>query len=262
MIKTYIIAEISSNHDGDLDRALILTNLAKMSGADAVKFQYFRADNLVKRRGADPFYQVYKDNEVTDFWFDALYDEARHLGLEFLCTAYDREGLEVVNPWVEKHKVSSFESRDHDYLRAIRETGKPVILSTGMMDIRDLIQATDILGEACWAILHCTSAYPAPMEEANLRVIADIDDMCSRVGLSDHTQGITAPVAAVALGATVIEKHFTDERSREGPDHKVSIEPMEFREMVRMIREVEVALGDGVKKAQPSELTQYAVVKS
>jgi sialic acid synthase SpsE len=251
---TYVIAEISSNHDTILYRAKDLLYKAKESGADAVKFQMFRADSLSQRRTAPEYWRTYKANEMPDSWLPILKKDADDLGMDFLCTAYDAWGIDTVDPYVDKHKISSFEAQDHTYLARIAQTGKPSILSTGMMTLDQVEDSARVLGTP-WAILHCTSAYPAPIDQANLQVISTLKAVgwSSRAGLSDHTPGITCPVAAVALGATVIEKHYTDDRSRVGPDHAVSVEPSEFRTMVTMIREVEQALGDGTKRPQASE---------
>ena len=177
-------------------------------------------------------------------------------------------GLDAVNPYVKMHKIASFEAQDHQYLARVAQTEKPIILSTGMCSLDDVLSSVKVIEagfppvESPWAILHCTSSYPAPISEANLRAMQALRIRhYIRCGLSDHTPGITCPIAAVALGATVIEKHFTDDCSRVGPDHEVAIEPSQFKQMVTMIREVEQSLGDGVKRLQVSEMEmeQYAV---
>jgi len=261
-MKTYIIAEIASNHDSILYRAKDLIYLAKEAGASAVKFQFFRADSLVERRNASEYWAMYKANEMPDSWLPVLRDYANALGIDFLCTAYDAWGLMTVDPYVSTHKIASFEAQDLQYLSQVRQTAKPTILSTGMMNQDQVVKSIDVLGDSLWAVLHCTSAYPAPISEANLRAMPRLNYQHNGMyGLSDHTPGITCPVAAVALGARIIEKHFTDDRMRLGPDHRVAIEPSQFKQMVTMIREVEQALGTGVKQVQPSEaeMQQYTV---
>lgn len=265
--KTFIIAEVGSNHDTLLYRAFDLIYRAKESGADAVKFQLFRAKELCESRNAPEAYPVYKANEMPDSWLPQLQDYSNKVGIEFMCTAYNRWGLETVDPFVRKHKVASFEAQDHQFLSQVRQYNKPTILSTGMMTLDQVRKSIEVFGtESLWGLLHCTSSYPARVSEANLTVIETFTKdgwggVC-RLGLSDHTTSITCPVAAVALGATVIEKHFTDDRHRVGPDHAHSIEPSQFSQMVGMIRQVEQALGTGIKRPQPGEQANLKYIVS
>lgn len=255
----YVIAEIASNHDRDLQRAKDLIHQAAAAGADAAKFQFFRADSLAKSRNAQDYWQVYKDNELPEGWLPLLKEECDRVGIDFLCTAYDQEGALKVEPYVWAHKIASFEAHSRAYVGFIGGRERSVILSTGMMGMSEVWDRIALLasGEsACAYVLHCVSAYPTPYRDVNLRAslesIADIVGW-DGTGLSDHTPGISVPIAAAALGARCIEKHVTDDRTRKGPDHPISIEFTQFAQMVSMIREVEEALGLGVKRPMPSE---------
>lgn len=276
---TYIIAEIGSNHDQQLDRAKNLMYLAKEAGADAAKYQLYRADDLAQRRNAQAYWPIYKATELPDSWLPVLKNYADQLGIDFMCTAYSEWAIEAVAPYVECFKVASFEMGDHKLLAFLRgyaeSTGKKVVLSTGMASIDEVMRSVGVLGPDNIAyVLHCASAYPCPPSDINLKAMATLvvglgqkfaTDSAGwwfdRIGLSDHTTSITAPVAAVALGAKCIEKHVTTDRNRVGPDHPFAIEFAEFKQMVGMIREVEVMLGDGVKERKLSEeaMAKYRV---
>lgn len=266
----YIISELGSNHDQDLRRALNLIYQAKQAGADAAKFQFFRADSLVVSRGAPELWQAYKDHELPEEWLPILRNKCNEVGIDFLCTAYDEEGALKVEPYVRVHKVASFEAHSPAYVEWIGKRDRPVIISTGMMGMDDVLRLVYTLPNL-WAILHCTSAYPAPYRDANLSAMAMVWEVVrehgletgARVGLSDHTPGISVPIAAAGLGALCIEKHVTDDRTRSGPDHGISIDFGRLTEMVSMIREVEEALGDGVKRPTPSEepMLRYRVTR-
>jgi len=256
----YIIAEIGSNHDGQFERAINLIHLAAESGANAVKFQLFRADSLSRNRGAADYWSVYKANEMPDSWLPSLAEAANRNGVEFLCTAYDPWGVDAVFPHVEKFKVASFEMRDHKLLAYIAQHDKKVILSTGMSTMKDIMESIQALGiDNVAHILHCVSAYPAPDTACQLSVIDFMGMELSEyygthvsIGLSDHTEGMVAPIVATAFGAECIEKHFTDNRSRVGPDHRVSIEPTEFSQMVEGCWRAWNMVGDGHTK-EPQE---------
>ena len=254
---TYIIAEIGVNHNGDIGQAFRLMEAAKEAGADAVKFQLF--DSL----------KLWGDERVRDLELDqseitSLKWKADSMGIDFLCTPFDRESLAfLVMLGVKQIKVASGMLRKHGFLDAVRETQLPVILSTGMATLSEIQETLNALGHnfparysAPITILHCTSAYPCPLEDVNLRALdAYLHQWGSRcrIGYSDHTSGITVAIAAVARGATVIEKHLTLDQDQDGPDHKASIEPHDFKRMVEAIREVDQCLGDGKKQVMPSE---------
>ena len=275
----FVICEIGSNHDMQLDRALNLITLAAQAGADAAKFQLFRADDLAKRRGAFDYWHIYKAGELPDSWLPILKEHCDTLDIEFMCTAYSEWAVEAVAPFVSKFKVASFEMADHNLLAYIRKFCEMavvekvrVVLSTGMSTHEEVVAAIDVVGASNIAyVLHCASAYPCPPEDANLKVISrwlkgdHPGESIARlnIGYSDHTTGIAAPVGAVALGATCVEKHMTDSRKRVGPDHPFAIEPTEFKQMVEMIRDMEkMKSGNGFKQPRPSEeaMSKYRVV--
>lgn len=258
-----LVAEVGSNHDGSLPRAIDLIKLAKQSGATDVKFQYFRADPLCERRHitSTKARRQLHALELPDEWLPVLQDCAYDQQLGFACTAYDVRGLHKIAPYVDWLKVASYELTDHEFLREHRACQQTVVLSTGMASAAEVVDAVDILGESnLEALLHCVTAYPCPVQDMDLRVIPalirDYPDL--RIGLSDHTEGIACAIGAVALGATFIEKHFTDDRARQGPDHGFALEPAEFALMARCINEVKQALGDGAKQPHPIEAPEMA----
>jgi len=243
--------------------------LAKEAGASAAKFQLFRADSLARQRNAQDYWHIYKAFELPDWWLGILLDDARDLGIDFMCTAYDAWGLETVTPFVARYKVASFEAAAYGLLAAVRLAAekhhKGVVLSTGMTTQDEVRRAVDVLGVSNLDyLLHCVSAYPCPPDALNLRAMQTLMAAFPGipVGLSDHTLSIAAPVAAVALGAQCIEKHMTDDRQRVGPDHAFAIQPAEFRLMVNLIHDVEMGMGDGVKAPQAPEqdMMRYRVV--
>ena len=263
---TFIIAEAGVNHNGDVGQAYLLADAAKEAGADAVKFQHFNSKRLW---GDDRI----KNLELTDAEMATVAWHCQKIGIEFMCTPFGIPEVHFLKPLVKRMKVASGCLTRWGLLEAVRETKLPVILSTGMSGIMDVERALVALGygvpslyQQDFTLLHCTSAYPCPMEDVNLNALDTlnwqwgkhpkherISGITCKIGYSDHTLGITIPIAAVAKGAVVIEKHLTLDREQEGPDHKASIEPKEFRIMVNAIRTVETALGDGVKKARESE---------
>ena len=242
---TFVIAEAGVNHNGRLATAFRLCNAAKAAGADAVKFQHFNSSALW---GDDRIAHL----ELRDAEIAVIAKHCASIGIEFMCTPFGVREVGVIAPIVKRIKVASGCLERWPLLDAIRETHLPVIMSTGMSDEIRVYAAADALGHADTDVtfLHCTSAYPCPIGEVNLRAM---DRYLPRGGLSDHTQGITVAIAAAARGANVIEKHLTLDRTAEGPDHKASIEPREFKVMVSAIRTVEAALGDGIKRPQASE---------
>ncbi|MDB4363898.1 pseudaminic acid synthase [Akkermansiaceae bacterium] len=257
----YIIAEISANHNGSLDTALEIVRLAAEAGADAVKLQTYTADTMTLDCYAEHFivkggtlwdgqklYDLYAQAHTPWDWHKAIFAEAAKQGLECFSSPFDATSvdfLEQFNP--PYHKVASFELTDHPLLQKIASTGRKVIMSTGMSTLTEIEESVAVLRDnGCPEItlLKCTSSYPAPPEEANLARIVDMAERFGvRTGLSDHTMGATVPIAAVALGAQVIEKHFCRSRKEPGPDSAFSMEPQEFREMVDAIRMTEKAIG-------------------
>lgn len=244
--RCFVVAEAALEHGGSAMRAFDLIDAAKEAGADAVKFQTFRADEL----GA-PHLAKY---ELKPQDWPLLADYATTRGITFFSTPFDCESVDLLDPLVPCFKIASGEITNERLLRHVASKGKPVILSTGMATMEEIRAALRWIDESV-VILHCTSAYPAPPEEANLKAMTAMRQRAGvyHYGLSDHTLGWEIPLAAVALGAAVIEKHLTLPTGG-GPDHAMSLRPDEFGSMVRRIRMVEAALGDGVKRVQPSEM--------
>jgi len=257
----YIIAEMSANHNQDFDRAVEVVQAAKEAGADAIKVQTYTADTLTIDCDNEYFriegtlwegrtlYDLYEEAYMPWEWQPKLQQVANDLGLDFFSTAYDASAVDFLKELdVPIYKIASFELVDLPLLRKIAQTGKSVIMSTGMATLAEIDEAVQTLRDAgCeqLALLKCTSAYPAPPEEMNLRTISHLAKAFGvPTGLSDHTLGIAVPVAAVALGACIVEKHFTLSRDEPGPDSAFSLEPHEFKAMVDAIRVAEKALGE------------------
>ena len=277
MSRTLIIAEAGVNHNGSIDMAKKLVDTAKTCGADIVKFQTANLDSLVSKTAHMADYQK-KNTGVEESQKDMLknlllcFDEfvelaeyCRKVGIQFLSTPFDIESIYFLNDMQDIWKVPSGEITNYPYLVEIGKTKKKVILSTGMADMDEIQAAIDVLKESGTediTILHCTTEYPAPIKDVNLKVMQTMRDAfrCP-VGYSDHTQGIEVDLAAVALGATVIEKHFTLDRNLPGPDHKASLEPDELKAMVDGIRKVEVALGNAEKRPSEMELKNRLVAR-
>lgn len=269
-MRTYIIAEAGVNHNGSLDIAMELVDKAKAAGADCVKFQTFIAENMISRYAEKAEYQketcgqggsqldMVKSLELPFEAFIKLKDHCREQGIDFLSTPFDLESIAFLNTLdMPLWKIPSGEVTNLPYLLAIARTKKPVLLSTGMCGLEEIQAAMDALnanGTPKITLLHCNTEYPTPYEDANLRAMQALRDrFCVETGYSDHTPGIEVPIAAAALGAAVIEKHFTLDRGLEGPDHKASLEPDELAAMVRAVRHIEDALGTGRKAVSPSE---------
>lgn len=273
----YVIAEAGVNHNGSLDTASELVRAAKRAGADAVKFQAFRADALASPRARKADYQARETGEqqsqldmlrALEFGEEehrAVLAIGREVGIDVLSSAFDFESLAMLaRIGITTLKVPSGEITNLPYLRAVTSAtacGKGrVILSTGMADLNEVGRAISVLESGGTArdditVLQCTTEYPASPEDVNLlAMVAMRDSFGVAVGYSDHTMGITVPAAAVALGATMIEKHLTLDRAAVGPDHRASLEPPEFERMVQAIREVEAALGDGIKRPSSAEM--------
>ncbi|PKK88739.1 MAG: N-acetylneuraminate synthase [Candidatus Wallbacteria bacterium HGW-Wallbacteria-1] len=268
-----IIAEAGVNHNGSLQKALEMVDAAADAGADIIKFQTFKAVNLVTADAAKADYQKVNTGggsqlemlsalELDDMAHEKIIERCRQRDISFLSTPFDIESVHFLKSLDMKiFKIPSGEITNLPYLRLIGSLGVEIILSTGMSTLGEVEQAIDIIELAGTppsdiTLLHCTTEYPAPMSEVNLMAMltmASAFPAIRAIGYSDHTQGIEIPVAAVALGATVIEKHFTLDRSLPGPDHAASLEPDELAAMVKAIRNVSDALGDGSKKPTPSE---------
>lgn len=275
---TFVIAEAGVNHNGSLDLALRLVDAAKVSGADAVKFQTFRAEALVTQHAGKAAYQqrnvpenrsqleMLRGLELSKEDFEKIQRHCESQGIEFLSSAFDEHSIRFLDALgMRCFKVPSGEVTNLPLLECIGALGKPVILSTGMCWLSEVEKALRILDEAGAGevtLLHCVTEYPAPHEEVNLAAMATLRNAFGRqVGYSDHTAGIDIPVAAVALGASVLEKHFTLDTRMEGPDHAASLAPNDFRHMVESLRNVERALGDGRKRPAPCELANRQVVR-
>ena len=273
----YIIAEAGVNHNGSFELACNLVDAAKEAGVDCIKFQTFKSKNLVSNSAQKAEYQknttgegsqvdMLKKLELTYDEFLALKDYCDKVGICFLSTPFDFDSINFLNSinmpfW----KIPSGEITNYPYLVALAQTGKPVVMSTGMCEMAEITAAIDVLrdnGTKEIKLLHCNTEYPTPYEDVNLRAMQTMRDCFGLdVGYSDHTKGIEVPVAAVAMGATVIEKHFTLDRNMEGPDHKASLEPDELKAMVSSIRHIEKAMGNGDKKPSPSEKKNISVAR-
>ena len=278
--RTLIIAEAGVNHNGDLALARQLIDVAAVAGADLVKFQTFTADRLATRTAQKADYQnrtttstesqheMLSRLELTDAMHHELIAHCATRSIGFFSTGFDIESVDLLVRHGQNHfKIPSGEITNLPYLRHIGRLGKSVILSTGMANLGEIEAAIDALEaagtpRAMLTVLHCTTEYPTPMAEVNLRAMLSIHAAFGvAVGYSDHTQGIEVAIASVAMGATVIEKHFTLDRNLPGPDHKASLEPAELNALVAAIRNIEVALGDGIKRLTTSEARNRPVVR-
>lgn len=276
----FIIAEAGVNHNGSIDTAKRLIDTSIDAGADAVKFQTFKAEKIVSRYAPKAEYQkkttdkeesqleMVKKLELDINAHKQLIHYCKEKNIIFLSTPFDLESIDLLNEFgLEIFKIPSGEITNLPYLKKIGGLKKKIILSTGIADMGEIEDALDVLTEGGTRkediiILHCNTEYPTPFEDVNLLAMLSIRDAFKvSVGYSDHTPGIEIPIAAVALGATVIEKHFTLDKNMEGPDHKASLEPHELKEMVRAIRNVEKAMGDGIKKPSASEIKNKPIVR-
>lgn len=279
-MKTLIIAEAGVNHNGDIEMAKQLVASAAAAGADLVKFQSFNAGKIISADAPKAEYQInttgksesqyemVRKLELSRRDHEILIEECRRHNIGFFSTAFDAESFDLlVELGLDQVKIPSGELTNLPLLRYMTRLGKPVILSTGMASMGDIEAALDAVEQngtprELITVLHCTTEYPAPMDEVNLRAMLSIQHAFGvNVGYSDHTQGIEIPLAAVALGATVIEKHFTLDRRLPGPDHQASLEPHELKAMVDGIRNIERALGNGIKRATASELKNRAIAR-
>lgn len=273
----FIIAEAGVNHNGDIELAKELIDAARNARADAVKFQTFKAEKVVTQNAEKAEYQkettekgsqyeMIKKLELTEEDFNDLADYAKKKNIVFLSSPFDKESVDLLDEInVPVFKVASGEITNFPLLTHIAKKEKPIILSTGMTTLGEVEEALNVIrseGVKDTILLHCVSDYPAKMKDVNLRAMETLKRAFKLpVGFSDHTLGITVPIAAVALGACVMEKHFTLDKNLPGPDHKASLEPNELKEMVKAIRDVEKALGDGIKRPTKNEDDVKRVVR-
>ena len=280
MNSVFIIAEAGVNHNGDIEIAKRLVDEAALAGADAIKFQTFKAESLVCKDARKADYQMttteqsesqfdmLKKLELTSEMHEQLIEYCTQKGIMFLSTPFDIDSIHyLVDCGINILKVPSGEITNYPYLREIGKTGKKVILSSGMSTLEEVQEAVNVLrnhGSGEITVLHCNTEYPTPYKDVNLLAMVTIrNELDVAVGYSDHTQGIEVPIAAAALGASVIEKHFTLDPLMDGPDHRASLSPKEMAAMVQAIRNVESAMGDGEKKpAEPELANQTAARKS
>ena len=277
-MKTLIIAEAGVNHNGNFELAKKLVDKAVEGGADIVKFQTCKAENVISRYADKAEYQKVTTGEadsqlemvrklmLTYEQYGQLKEYCDEKGIEFLSTAFDLPSVDYLHSiGMKRWKIPSGEITNLPLLIKIAELHEPIIMSTGMSELSEVADAVRTLiehGASDITLLHCTTEYPAPYEDVNLKAMETMRDAFDLpIGYSDHTRGLEIPVAAVARGACVIEKHFTLSREMEGPDHKASIEPDELKQMVDMIRHVEVSIGDGVKKVSASEAKNQDIAR-
>ena len=281
MNKTIIIAEAGVNHNGDIETAKRLIDVASDAGVDYVKFQTFKANKIVTKQAKradyqnkntkdlDTQYEMLKKLELNEDSHHLLIKYCNHKGIKFLSTGFDLDSLEFLNKiGIRLAKIPSGEITNYPYLKKVAQLYSEVILSTGMSDMDDINKALAILlkfgvKKENITILHCNTEYPTPMSDVNLKAMLHIQtELNVKIGYSDHTLGIEVPIAAVALGARVIEKHFTLDRNLPGPDHRASLEPNELKSMVNSIRNIEKALsGSGIKEPSKSELKNKQIIR-
>ena len=281
MNKTIIIAEAGVNHNGDIETAKRLIDVASDAGADYVKFQTFKANKIVTKqakrsdyqnnntKNLDTQYEMLKKLELNKDSHHLLIKYCNHKGLKFLSTGFDLDSLEFLHEiGIRLAKIPSGEITNYPYLKKVAQLFSEVVLSTGMSDMDDINKALAILLKfgvkiENITILHCNTEYPTPMSDVNLKAMLHIQkELDVKVGYSDHTLGIEVPIAAVALGAILIEKHFTLDRNLPGPDHRASLEPNELKHMVKSIRNIEKAIsGSGEKKPSKSEIKNISIAR-
>lgn len=278
MGKTFIIAEAGDNHNGILDNAMRLVDKAVLAGADCVKFQTFITEEVISKfaekadyqknatGSSESQYQMVKKLELSFSDFMQIQNYCKDKKIMFLSTPFDIPSIRFLQSIdIPFWKIPSGEITNLPYLIEIAKTHKDILLSTGMCDISEIRTALDILrlnGAGNISLLHCNTEYPTPMEDVNLNAILQMKNIFNvPVGYSDHTQGIEVPIAAVAIGATIIEKHFTLDKNMEGPDHKASLEPDELKAMIYAIRNIELALGNGIKSVSKSEYKNINIAR-
>lgn len=278
-MSVFIIAEAGVNHNGSLKRAKEMVIKAREAGADAIKFQTFKSEKLVSTFAEKAAYQIENTGSADESQLEMVkklelsFDDFRELqafskekGIQFLSTPFDLESIDFLNQlempfW----KLPSGEVTNYPYLVKIAQTHKDIVMSTGMCTLDEISEALAVLrenGAGKISLLHCNTEYPTPMEDVNLKAMETLKKAFSTpIGYSDHTKGIEVPIAAVAMGTTIIEKHFTLDRNMEGPDHKASLEPSELKAMVQAIRNIEKAIGTGDKKPTSSEIKNIAIAR-
>lgn len=281
MNKTIIIAEAGVNHNGDIETAKRLIDVAAEAGVDYVKFQTFKANKIVTKQAkradyqnnntkdSDTQYEMLKKLELNEESHHLLIKYCNHKGIKFLSTGFDLDSLEFLNKiGIKLAKIPSGEITNYPYLKKVAQLYSDIILSTGMSDMDDINEALAILlkfgvKKENITILHCNTEYPTPMLDVNLKAMLHIQtELNMKIGYSDHTLGIEVPIAAVALGARVIEKHFTLDRNLPGPDHRASLEPLELKQMVSSIRNIEEAIaGNGLKEPSNSEKKNIRIAR-
>lgn len=273
-----VIAEAGVNHNGRLSLAMQMVDKAKEVGADFIKFQTFIPELVMSKFAKKAEYQIQSTGKeetqlemvrklklsFSDFYLLKQYCD--RLKIRFLSTPFDQQSIDFLNEiGMDLWKIPSGEVTNYPYLIKIAKTGKPIIMSTGMCTLEDIDAAIQVLNtHGCGSItlLHCTTEYPAPYKEVNLKAMNTLRDTFNLpIGYSDHTKGITIPIAAAAMGAVVIEKHFTLDRNMEGPDHKASLEPNELKTMIEAIRCIEVSMGDGIKRPTQSEIKNMSIAR-
>ena len=278
--RVYIIAEAGVNHNGCIKTAMELIDYASVSGADAIKFQTFKADSLVTsyakkaeyqkqvNKHEENQYEMIKKLELNYSDHLTLSKYAFEKKIEFLSTPFDLESIDLLfELGLEKFKIPSGEITNLPYLEKIGQLNKEIILSTGMSTLKEIEQAINVLissgsQKEKLTVLHCNTEYPTPLIDVNLRAMANIGKTFNvNFGYSDHTLGIHVPVAAVSMGAKIIEKHFTCDKNMEGPDHKASISPQELNQMVKLIRNTEIALGKSIKEPTASEIKNIKIAR-
>ena len=280
MKKTVVIAEAGINHNGDISLAHHLIDVAADAGADVVKFQTFRAESLATKNAPKAEYQISATTngesqyamlnrlELTQSAHELLFEHCKKRGIKFLSTAFDLESLDLLVGFdMPFYKIPSGEITNLPYLRKVGALGKEIVLSTGMCELSEIQDALHYLESAGTprekvTVMHCTTDYPTSLADVNLRAMLQIQHACRvRVGYSDHTLGGITPIAAVAMGATMIEKHFTVDRSLPGPDHQASLTPTELRHMVDAIRNTEVLMGSPLKRPTTQEKQSMKIVR-
>jgi len=276
----YFIADIGANHDGSLERAFRLIELAKEAGADAAKFQNFTASKIVSREGFEKLqgklshqsgwkksvYEVYEDASISTDWTPELKRKCDEVGIEYFTSPYDFDAVDHIDPYVNVYKIGSGDITWLEIIKHIAQKGKPVIIATGAADLEDVERAMEVLVAAGVniSLLQCNTNYTVDADKykyVNLNVLKTFQEKYPDIllGLSDHTLGLATVAGSIALGARIIEKHFTDDNDREGPDHKFAMNPKSWRNMVDISNEIFYSLGDGVKRVEPNEVQSQVV---
>jgi len=275
----YIVAELSANHNGDIKRAFQSIEMAKKMGADAVKIQTYTSDTLTIDCNKEDFqikgglwdgytlYNLYGEAYTPYEWHASLFKKAKEVGITMFSTPFDKTAIDLLESLnTPVYKIASFELVDLALIQSVAQTGKPMIMSTGMANLEEITEAVDVArSNGCrdLILLHCVSAYPAPIEQSNVRTVPDLAERFNVIaGLSDHTLGVTTSVAAVALGASVIEKHFTLSRQDKGPDSEFSLEPSELRTLCQTSKDVWLSLGQAGYERKPAEEENLAFRRS